>query len=306
MGRLHARAIARRADRVGDCVLKAVIDRHPRSAARIAGEFGGTGSEDLRRCLGDIDVAVIAVPTRAHTAVAIELLENDLDVLVEKPMAPTVAEADALVQLAHERGRILQVGHVEWYNPTWRAAAERAGTPLSIEVDRLSPRSDRGLDIDVIQDFMLHDLDWVTRWIAGDVVRLKANGRAVVNDRLDEAEAELHFASGCRVRLRASRVHAERRRQLRIEGRDGMVCANLLTGHVDGVAPAMESTVLGEKVEPLDAQLADFLEACRSREAPENEGGVGVAAVTIVERVRAAIAADAEASERAHDPALRR
>lgn len=303
MGRLHARAISRRAARQGDCVLARVVDRNLERGERVAAEFGGRAADTLDACLDQVDAAVVAVPTRSHGGVTRTFLERGVDVLVEKPIFATAGEAREIVQLALDRGCILSVGHVEWFNAKLRDALRRAGTPRRIEVERLNPRSDRGLDIDVVQDFMIHDLDWVSRSMRDDVVEVTARGRAVSNEALDEVVADLRFATGSCARLYASRVHSKRVRTVRIEGNEATVEVDLLA------AAEIDARDRGgfrdEEIEPLDAEWADFLAACRSREAPENDGAVGVAAIEMVERVRRAVTQSAEGSGHGDDPAVR-
>ncbi len=304
MGRLHARAISRRAARFGDCVLANVVDRNLASSERLTEEFGGTALDALEACWGEVDGAVVAVPTHLHGEVARPFLERGVDVLVEKPMFSTLSEAREIVRMARTGGRILGVGHVEWFNPRLRDAVHRAGVPRRIEVVRSSPSNRRGLDIDVVQDFMLHDLDWVSRIVRDEIVEIVAWGRAVENEGLDEAEAEISFASGCRTRLRASRVDSGRERKITIEGRHATVEVDLLEEQIDdtpGHTRARE-----EWSEPLDAEWADFLAACRSRKAPENDGTVGLAALELVERVRRAIKYPGRGSSRDDGPHLRR
>jgi len=217
-------------------------------------------------------------------------------------MFATLAEARDVVQLALDRERILAVGHVEWFNAQLRDAVRRAGTPRRIEVSRLNPRTDRGLDIDVVQYFMLHDLDWVARIVRDDIVGIEASGRVVVNQQLDEAEANLLFASGCRAQLRASRVHSERTRHVRIEGSEATVDVDLLEDR--GYGANDQAKIRDPGVEPLDAEWADFLSACRSRKPPQNDAAVGIAAIEMVERVRAAIVHHAQGASRDDDPSL--
>ena len=282
MGGLHARTVARRARSDADCVLVALVDHHPGRADALAFEFGGRVLDELEELDGEVDAAIVCVPTSAHLAVAAPLLELGLDLLVEKPLAADVEGGRRLVGLAREKDRILQVGHIEWYNPAWRRAVADSAPPDSIEVERMQPRSPRGLELDVVQDLMIHDLDWVTRWLAGqgdEIVDLDATGRCVVNDKLDEAEARLRFRSGRVVVLRASRVHAERRRCVRIESDRGVTTTDLLP--LEAAAP-----------DALDVQWAHFLECVRSRKRPEADAAIGVDALRLVDRVRAAIGPD--------------
>jgi len=282
MGRLHARAVARRSAAEGDCALEWVVDRHLARGLSVSSEFGGRATDGLTECLGHIDTAIVAVPTASHAEVVSVLLEAGIDVLVEKPMTGDVDRASGLVELARARGRVLGVGHVEWFNAGWRAALAQAGVPRVIEVERSSPPVERGLDIDVVQDFMLHDLDWVRRCIGNEIVRVNASGRRVCNEGLDEASAELEFEGGMIARLRASRVDSERRRVVRVEGSEGAVEVDLLVGVDGGTGDA----VVQAGREPLDLQWADFLGACRSRLAPENAADTGVETLRLVERVR--------------------
>jgi predicted dehydrogenase len=299
MGRLHARTVARSAEQDKGCALTVVVDHHDGRADAVAREFGTRASSDLEAELSKLDAVIVCVPTSGHFSMTEFLLERDLDVLVEKPLAGSVCQGLRLESLARQRRCILQVGHVEWYNQSWRHAARLAGKPRSIEVERLSPPSDRGLDIDVVQDFMLHDLDWVTRLLGEEVVELEARGRCVMNDKLDEAEANLRFSSGCQVRLRVSRVHSERRRSLYIEGSEGTATADLLLRRAKGDGSAQDPGL-----DPLEMQWAEFLTSLRSRKNPATDAAAGVAALEIVDRVRASIVAATGSSDREDDSAL--
>ena len=231
-----------------------------------------------------IDVAAIAVPTAAHLDVALELMSEGVDVLVEKPMAHNALDAERLVAAAARQDRLLAVGHAEWFQPTLGVARVRAGAPKSIRVERYAPASLRGLDIDVIQDFMIHDLDWVSRTVARGVTCVRAEG-AGPDGRLDEAQVELEFEGGARARLCASRVHSDRVRKLWIDGDKGQVSADLLEKKVDGIPISAELSV----TEPLDLLWQDLLSARRDGRVPENSGLVGLATLELVDRVRAAI-----------------
>ena len=284
MGRLHARTVSRVASADGTCVLVSVMDRHAGRAESVAAEFETEAFTDLGDAICEIDAAIVCGPTSTHHALTSWLLERGLDVLVEKPLAATVAEARELAVLASSCNRILQVGHVEWYNQGWRDAAALVGVPETIEVERLNPASDRGLDMDVVQDLMLHDLDWVARYLGDEVVEVKAQGRCLNHSGIDEAEAELFFRSGCRVHLRASRVFPDCRRIVRFSGSQGSAVADLLTRQVQGL-PRLD--IAGP--DPLQAQWRDFLTSVRQREQPAADASVGVAALELVERVREAI-----------------
>lgn len=281
MGRLHARAVSRSAARDGDCELAVIVDRHAARAAELAGAHHVAALHDLRR-LRDVDAAIVAVPTAAHVETALALAESGLDLLVEKPLARDAAEGMRLVERVAALGLILQVGHVEWYNPRWREAIARVGAPRRIRVRRLHPPSERGRDIDVVQDLMLHDLDWLTRTLGSEVEALEATGRDTSGGGLDEAEVRLRFRSGCVADLCASRVHASRDRRLEIEGSAG-------TATVDLHAPTEAESDANGELDPLGLQWRAFVDAVTTRKPPASDGHVGVAALGWVERVRAAI-----------------
>ena len=185
--------------------------------------------------------------------------------------------------------RVLGVGHAEWFNPLLVAARAACGVPQRIEVERLNPRSDRGLDVDVVQDVMLHDLDWVSRWVDRRVLDLEVEVRAQGAAGIDEAVASLCFEGEVTARLRASRVESERRRLVHVAGTRADVTVDLVTGSVEGEL----SSPLAPPRESLDLLWEDFLGACVSRRAPVNDGRVGVAAMELVDRVRAVAAKDA-------------
>ncbi len=285
MGRLHARTIAASAVRDGDCELAAIVDRHAARAEQLASEFG-TRACDALRSLDGIGAAVVAVPTAAHVETGLALLEAGLDLLVEKPLACDAGEGLRLVRRAETLGRILQVGHVEWYNPRWRAALAQAGVPRRIRVRRLHPASERGLDIDVVQDLMLHDLDWSSRALGDAIESLEATGEGRSGGDLDRASARLRFQSGCVAELEASRIHDVRERWIEIEGSAGTVRVDLL---LESPAGGAGSESDASALDPLGRQWRAFVRAARTREAPENDGRVGVEALRLVERVRAAI-----------------
>jgi len=303
MGRLHARTLAAHESEDPELCFVASVDRNLDRAEEVAARYGVVATSDPLAIVPTVDAAIVAVPTASHVRVAARLIEAGVDVLVEKPLASNLEEAERLVALAQEYGRVLQVGHVEWYNPAWRAAVARAGVPRAIEVERCRPYGGRGLDIDVVRDLMLHDLDWVQRLVGEEPGRVEATGRRVESDSIDEAHVTLDFASGCVARIHASRVDSKERRIATIEGDRGSARADLLHRRLvdpgeaadvpgaegrGGAAPTLEA----EGADPLRSQLRDFLAAVRSRETPENDGRVGIGALRSVDRVLAAIEAD--------------
>ncbi len=304
MGRLHARNVRQLALGGAPCELVHVIDRHPGRAARLAHEFDARPAAGLDDWTGNVDAAILALPTVAHLSAGRALLERGIDLLVEKPLAGSVDDAAELVARARASGRVLHVGHVEWFNPAWRAAVERTGRPRRIEVERLQPVSDRGRDIDVVQDLMLHDLDWTTRLLGVSKGRVEAQARRSRGGTLEEVEALIHLDAGRELRLVASRVHSRRVRRARIVGEAGEVGVDLLRGTVVPGIPDDPDTGVETGRDPLALQMLDFLEARRGGSA-ENAGSVGVEALRWVERVRAAALGRGGDAGRADDSRLR-
>ena len=221
-GRNHARvyrelANEQQAGAAGKLELAAVVDRDRARAEAVAAEFGAHAYTDLDALLANekIDAATVAVPTIAHLAVARTLLEAGIDVLVEKPLAVDLAEADALIELARKHGRVAQAGHLERFNPAVRAALPHVTRPMFFEVHRLSVFTPRSLDVDVVMDLMIHDLDVVLSLVDSPIRDIRAVGLPVLTPKVDIANVRVEFESGCVANFTASRVSTERVRKLR-------------------------------------------------------------------------------------------
>jgi len=294
LGRHHARILADLdgADLVG------VVDRNAERAAHVAAAHGTVALPDLAALLGAVDAAVVAVPTEDHVAVASPLVEHGVSVLVEKPMARDLGEADALIEAAETRGVVLAVGHTERYNPAVAAALPLVRDPGFAEVHRLGTFPERSLDIDVVFDLMIHDIDVLLAAIPGEVVGVEAVGIPVLTDRVDIANARLRFASGCIANLTASRISRDRVRKARFFQRDAYLSIDYASQEVerwtlsrgDGPRPAIEGGKLDvARDEPLRVELADFLAAVRDRRAPRVTGADGRRALALAQRVSDAI-----------------
>lgn len=243
--------------------------------------------------------ASVAVPTTAHAAVTMELLEAGLDVLVEKPIAPSLEDADAMIAAAQKHGRILAVGHLERFNPAVQLVRPRVTRPLFFEVHRLSVFTPRSLDVDVLLDLMIHDLDLVLSFVQAPVADLQGVGLAVLSAHTDIANVRLTFANGCVANLTASRVSTERVRKLRffqpaeyisldLARRDAEVFR--LTSSPGAPMPALAHEHLqGGEVEPLQAEIEAFLASVASRQAPECDGAAARAALAVALRAAEAI-----------------
>lgn len=295
LGRYHAEKTALLAPE--GVALAAVVDVVAERARAVAAPSGAAWTTELREVLDRIDAAVVAVPTTAHLEVARALLEADKDVLVEKPLAPRAEEARALTRLARARRRILQVGHLERFNPAFRAIRPRIRTPLFIEAHRLAGFQERGTEVDVVLDLMIHDLDLVLSMVPGTVRSVHAVGGAVFTETVDIANARIEFASGCVANLTASRVSREVMRKIRIfqpdayfsvdlAARQALVCRKSEPPDPPGMSvegvPAIEGDALEE-------ELRSFLRSVTTREPPPVTGSDGTRAVALAAKIRSQI-----------------
>ena len=292
-GRNHARVYRE----LGDVELAGVYDQNPQRAAAVAAEFHAPVLQSLEELQGRADAVSVAVPTVAHAEVGCRLLEMGLDVLVEKPMAVDLTEADALLAAAKKNRRILQVGHVERFNPAVRAVEPIVNRPLFFEVHRLGVFTPRSLDVDVIYDLMIHDLDILLALVKEPVTEVKAVGIPVLTDKVDIAHARLEFAGGAVANVTASRVSTERVRKMRFFQQHEYISLDYARRDAlrIGVKKAGPQPEFGfEKlnapaVEPLHAELDAFVEASRTRKEPSTNGAAGRAALALAGRVMASI-----------------
>jgi predicted dehydrogenase len=266
--------------------LAGVVDRDQQRAAAAAAEFGCPAYQSLNDLHGKIDAAVIAVPTSAHADTGCALLEAGIDVLVEKPIAPDLASARRLVDTAARHGRILQIGHLERFNPAIVALKKMVRLPLFFEVHRLSLFSPRSLDVDVVLDLMIHDLDIVLDLAGALPEEIRAAGISILSDRVDIANVRLAFPGGCIANLTASRVSTERVRKLRLfqphqyisldyQKQDAVVFT------VSGNQQIGFQPLPVTKEEPLRLEVESFLEAVANRSRPVVSGEDGLRALDI-------------------------
>jgi predicted dehydrogenase len=234
MGRYHAEKFAARSD----CELVALADVDSARAEALAAKLGCPAVRDYRSLFGKADAAVVSVPTERHHEVAGACLEAGLHVLVEKPIAADLREAEDLIRVAKEKGRVLQVGHVERHNASFRALAARMQRPLFIDAERLSGFKQRGADVDVVLDLMIHDLDLCLALARAEVSHVSACGFRVLTPDIDIANARIEFADGCVASLSASRVSQAPLRKLRVFQTDLYVSADLQAGKLRYVKQA--------------------------------------------------------------------
>lgn len=290
LGRLHARVLTEmpEVEHVG------FLEPRDEIAAEVERALGLRRWTSLPELAGKIDCAVVATTTDAHAEIATALIERGVDVMIEKPITATLEEGRRLVALAADRGRILQVGHVERYNPAIVAAVPFVGEPRYVEADRLGVFTGRSLDIDVLLDLMIHDLQLVTAFLGEDVTAVHAVGIPVLTSNVDMANVRIEFRSGAVANLTASRVASERVRKFRLFGSDSYVSVDTKEQQVHGYrlgrdasgAPAIVPLdVTVEKKEPLRAELEAFVSAVRSRERPLVSGEDGLSALGLAIRV---------------------
>lgn len=292
-GRNHARVYRE----MGSVTLAGIFDLDAERARQIAQEFETAAFQSLGDLRGAVDAASVAVPTVAHREIGCELMEMGVDVLVEKPMAGSVEEADALIATAKRNGRILQVGHVERFNPAVLAVEGVVNRPLFFEVHRLGVFTPRSLDVDVIYDLMIHDLDILLALVKEPVEEVKAVGIPVLTDKVDIAHARLEFAGGAVANVTASRVSTERVRKMRFFQQREYISLDYarrdaLRVGVKRPGPQPEfgfEKLPAPEVEPLRTELEAFVEAVKTRVPPKTDGAAGRAALELAGRVMESI-----------------
>jgi predicted dehydrogenase len=292
-GRNHARVF----QEIECAELIGVYDSNAERAGKVAAEFQTEALPGLEELRGYADAVSVAVPTVEHARVGCRLMEMGLDVLVEKPMATNLAGADRLLDAANRFQRILQVGHLERFNPAVLAVEPILNHPLFFEVHRLGVFTPRSLDVDVIFDVMIHDLDILLALVNEPVREVKAVGIPVLTDKVDIAHARLEFAGGAVANVTASRVSTERVRKMRFFQQHEYISLDYARRDAVRVAvkkPGPQPEFAFEKlpaqpIEPLRAELEAFVEAVRTRQEPRTSGTAGRAALELAERVMASI-----------------
>ena len=274
--------------------LTAVVDKIPERAAEIAASAGTTALTDSSELLGRVDAVTVAVPTELHRDIAMPFLERGVSVLVEKPMARSLAEADEMMAAAKASGATLAVGHTERYNPAVAAVLPFVTTPRFIEVHRLGVFPERSLDIDVVFDLMIHDLDIILSLVRSEVTSIEAVGVPVLTPKYDIANARLRFASGCIANITASRISKDRVRKIRFFQPDSYLSIDYAAQEVegarliknDGSKPSIQGgSIPVQRDEPLKLELADFVAAVRDRRPPLVDGAAGRRALELATHI---------------------
>lgn len=302
LGRFHAEKYAAHPG----AELVAVADLDADRARSVAAELGVEAIADYRSLLGRIDCASVAVPTQQHHLVTGALLEAGVDVLVEKPLTATVEEGKSLVELAARGGRVLQVGHLERFNPAIRALDGIVAEPRFIECHRLAPFTERGTDVDVVLDLMIHDLDVILSMTPSAVRSVEAVGVPVLTPSVDIANARIRFENGCIANLTASRVSLKRERKLRIFQPDAYLSVDY--GNRQVLICRRETDANGQPTlrveqhevpeqDPLEAEIDAFLRAVRGREVPPVSGWDGLRALEVAHVIRESLEMEVRAAQ---------
>lgn len=293
-GREHARVYSE----LSGSQLVAVCDIEESGGRPVAEQYGAAFVSDYRELAGMVDAVSVAAPTEAHWAIVCDLLQAKIAVLVEKPIARTLDEADQMIEAANRSGAVLQVGHLERFNPAVTAAARILTQPRFFEAHRLSIFTPRSLDIDVVMDLMIHDIDVLLAFVDSDVSEVRAAGVPILTSRIDIANARIEFANGCVANLTASRVSGDRVRKLRFFQPGEYVSIDYAIQEAavvsvkprPGGRPEFESRLLPvESAEPLRLEIESFLAAVGGSpvKVTAAEGRRALAlAVDITERIR--------------------
>lgn len=311
LGKEHARILASREE----VELVGVVDTSPTQAQTIAQKCGTRAYTDYRELLPLVEAAVVVVPTAYHHSVARTFLEAGIPVLVEKPFTPTVEEADDLTALAHRRGLVVQVGHIERFNPAFEELQSRPLQPKVIHCERYSGFSGRSTDVGVVMDMMIHDLDLVLALEPSPVIRVEGLGVSVLGGHEDMAQATVHFASGCVATFRACRVSPEPFRRMQVIGPEGVAVVDfarksltlmqrseaLRRGHVDSRradAATLQSlknelftrhletlTLDCNQGDQLTRELLNFVNAVTTGQPPRVDAVAGRQAVALAQAV---------------------
>ncbi|MBK1645579.1 oxidoreductase [Thiocapsa imhoffii] len=292
LGRFHALIYSR----MPEVELVGVVDVDTDRAAAVAAEAGCGVLDGIEAVLDRVDAVSIVVPTTAHLEAAAPFLSRGIPILLEKPIAATLSDARALVELARERDTILQIGHVERYNAGVMALAQRIDSPLYLEAQRMGGFVERATDVDVVSDLMIHDLDIILALVDARIVEISAVGARVLTDHVDIASARLEFDNHTVANVVASRVSEKTTRRIRVFQPRRYLSLDFIEQTIDIAEPRLTAAsprpeILRERIQidpvkPLDAELADFVRCVRMGHRPLVDGETGLKALEVALEVR--------------------
>ena len=282
LGQHHARIYSE----IEDSELAAVVDIDKKRADEFAQKYGGEAYSDYRDILDKVDALSIVTPTIYHYCIALDCLRAGKDILIEKPITVNVRDADKLITESQKMGCIIQVGHLERYNPAILAASEMVKEPVFIESERLSPFLGRGTDVDVTLDLMIHDVDIILSFISLPVKEIRAVGAKVLTDKIDVAKAWIEFENGCAALATVSRLSPEKRRRLKIFQKDSYISIDYQNSELKRYFRTKEGISFDVKKpknkEPLREELKDFISCIKERRRPRVSAVEGREALKIV------------------------
>ena len=305
LGRFHAQKYAQ----LEGCELVAVVDAREEVRTAVAAEVKSQGLADYRELLGKVDAVSVVTPTPAHFGIADAFLESGAHVLVEKPITETPEQARALIARAKDRKRVLQVGHLERFNSAILAAEPYLSTPRFVECQRMAPYKERGTDVNVVLDLMIHDIDLVQSLARSEIVSIDAIGTPVFSGEIDIANARIRFANGCVANTTASRVSMKAERKLRIFEDDAYISLDLqqkiltLIRKREGVLQPGQLPVTIEEAnleqgDALKSEIESFLECIRNDRQPIVSGEDGLRALETAIRITEQVHANLGATRR--------
>ncbi len=294
LGKHHARILSS----LPGVELVGVVDTNMKHATEVASEYRTRPMMDVRELEGKVDAVTVAVPTELHPEIAVPFLSRGIPALVEKPLARSVAEADDMIATSAKAGAVLAVGHTERFNPAVAVAREHLTDPRFIEVHRLGVFPERSLDIDVVFDVMIHDLDVILSLVKSEVASIDAVGVPVLTDKVDIANVRLRFANGCIANLTASRISRDRVRKIRFFQPQAYLSIDYAAQKVEkytldrilGIPKINGGSLPVTNEEPLARELADFVDAVKSKRPPTVDGPQGRRALALAQAITDRIA----------------
>ena len=297
LGKFHAEKYAR----MPDVDLVGVVDTNRSAAETVAKKVGTRPYHNHLDLIKQVDAVSVVVPTSSHFDISKDFLAGNVDVLIEKPMTTTLEEADKLIEFADAKGLIIQVGHLERYNPAVVALRGIVDNPLFIESHRLSIYTARATDVSVVLDLMIHDIDIISNFVKSELIDVRAAGISVITGQVDIANARLEFANGCVANVTASRISMKNERKIRLFQRDAYISVDFANHEItlvrqneqikDSLIPGMEIKQLHfDKGDALDDELKSFVQSVKRREEPVVNGQVGRnalrIALTVMEQIK--------------------
>jgi len=300
LGQFHAEKYSR----MDNVQLMGVVDVDRVLAEEVAARFDTRAFTDYKDLFGHVDAVSIVVPTEDHFSVAAKCLNHDLDVLIEKPMTATLEQADDLIKIAESRGLIMQIGHLERFNPAVIALKDIVRSPMFIEAHRLSIYKDRSTDVSVVLDLMIHDIDIIMNIVQSGIRSIHAAGAPVICEHADIANVRLEFESGCVANVTASRISTKNQRKIRMFQKDAYVSVDFTTREItiirrdesisDDLIPGMDIRQRSfSKSDALEDELASYIQAVSTRQNPVVSGNAGrkalEVALSITDQINTAI-----------------